>query len=203
MAPTERSRLDRVAALAVLATLFAGVGVFGWLLGHVATYGALGRHHEHDTHGYMQPLEQAGALVALVGLAFAVLAVTIGRHAVARWVEDWKRSESMLPWLAAATIPAATFTVVELLEGSVAARGMDLLALGLPLQVAIGLVVLTFVRSLLTVLVRVADRVAGTLRVAARRADRRELPSITFVHAPRVAPMASNAALRAPPRPTP
>ncbi len=197
------NRLDRIAASAVLTTLFVGVGVLGWLLGHIATYDALGRHHEHASHEYMRPLEQGGVTFALIGLVLAVLAVSFGRHSVARWMEEWDRSERMLPWVAAATIPAAAFALIEVLEGSVAERGVDLLAMGLPLQVAIGLVVLTVVRSLLAVLIRVVDFVAGGRRIATRRSARRPHRRIEFVPALRAAPMATNAALRAPPRQTP
>lgn len=203
MEPSPRHRLDRVAALAVLATLFVGVGVLGWLLGHIATYTWLGRSHEHASHAYMRPVEQVGVLVSGLGIACAIAAVLVGRHAVARWVADWQRSNSPVPWIAAAIIPAAAFTFVEVLEGSVATRGMDLLALGLPLQMTIGVAVLMLVRSLLSVLVRVADLVAGTVRIVAVRDVRQARPSISFVHAPRIAPMASNAALRAPPRHAP
>ena len=203
MTPTAPRRLDRIAAFAVLATLFGGIGALGWLLGHVATYDATGRHHQHDSHGYMQPLQQGGTLVALVGTVLAVVAVALGRHAVARWVEQWRRSGSMLPWLAAAALPAAAFTIVEYVEGSIAARGIDLLVAGVPLQAAIGLLVLALVRSLLTVLVLVADRIAGALRTRAARTARRVGRARTRFHVPRFAPMASNAALRAPPRCTP
>src|SRR5690606_19944995 len=154
------NRLDRVAAAAVLATLFGGVGALGWLLGHVATYDATGHHHAHAEHGYMQPLEQGGAVVALVGVLLAVIAVTMGRQVVARWVGRWRSSRSAMPWIAAAATPASTFLVVELVEGSIATRGVDLLAVGLPLQALIGLVVLALVRSLLTVLVHVAEHLA-------------------------------------------
>lgn len=200
MTSTVRNRLDRVAAWVALASLFGGVGVLGWLLGHAATYDATGRDHHHGSHAYMQPLQQGGALVAVVGIALALFSVALGRHALARWVERWHRSGSMLPWLAAAVMPTAAFAVVEHLEGSIPARGLELLVIGLPLQAAIGLLVLVLVRSLLTVLVLVADRITGALRVGPWRGKLRAGHGCSRFHAPRVAPMASNAALRAPPR---
>ncbi len=193
-------RLDRLAAFAALAMLFGGVGVLGWLLGHVATYDATGHDHHHGSHGYLQPLQQGGALAAVVGITVALIVVALGRHAVARWVDDWRHSGSALPWIGAAIVPAAAFLLVEHLEGSIAARGFDLLVIGMPLEAAIGVLVLALVRSLLTVLVLVVDRIAVARRLGPLRTQRHAGHVRAVFHAPRVAPMASNAALRAPPR---
>lgn len=193
-------RRDRLAASAVLATLFVGIGALGWLLGHVLTYDATGQGHHHGSHAYMEPLGQGSIAIAIVGILLAVVAVAIGRKAVGRWVARWDRSGSRRPWAAAATVPASAFTLVEFAEGSIAARGYDLLALGVPLQVAIGLVVLSLVRSLLGVLVRVADRIAGIRARVRRGGDARIVRAGGDVPSMRIAPMATNAALRAPPR---
>lgn len=103
-----------------------------------------------------------------------------------------------MPWLAAAATPAASFVLVEVVEGS-SSSGFDLFAVGVPLQAVIGLAVLAIVRSLFAVLVLVAERIAGALRRPRPRGSRRAARPIVHIPVRRVAPMASNAALRAPP----
>jgi hypothetical protein len=199
MADSTPTRLDRCTAFAVLALLFGGVGALGWLLGHVLTYDATGHHHAHASHEYMRPVEQGGATIAIAGVVLAIVAVAFGRAAVARWVTHWRATGSVLPWIAAAGTPVATFVLVELAEGSIAARGLDLLAVGIPLQALIGIAVLAIVRSLLTALVSVAERIARVRASAHPRGAMRSARPTVSSRPLRFAPMATNAALRAPP----
>jgi hypothetical protein len=115
-------------------------------------------------------------------------------------MEQWRESDSDLPWIAAAVVPAATFALVEYAEGSVTGHDLDLLAVGVPLQLAVGVAVLALVRALLGMLVRVAERIAERRTVPALRRVLRVARLESLVHPLRVSPMASNAALRGPPR---
>ncbi len=186
-------------AVAVLATVLGGVGALGWLVGHVLTYDATGHGHAHRSHGYMQPLQQAGSLVALAGIIVALLGIVVGRAAARRWIDRWEASGSRLPWLLAAAAPASAFVSVEWIEGSLAARGPALLLVGVPLQALIGGGVLALVRVLLRTIVRVVERIAVAHRSALHLGPPSWIPAPACRSLDRMRPMAVNAALRAPP----
>ena len=198
------TRPERAAALAALVALCTGIGMLGWLAGHLVAYAATGDTHAHAGHGYMEPIQRIGGLLAVAGIVLAVAAVTVGRSTLRGWVLALHASRGLTPWLVAALAPTATFLIVELAEGSVLARGGELLLVGLPLQAGIGVLVLAVVRLLLDALVRVADHLAGARPLRpAPHAPADSTPPGPVVRHRRVAPMAVNGALRAPPAPLP
>jgi hypothetical protein len=192
----------RIAAPIAATLLFVGVGMLGWLAGHVATYGAVGVAHLHHAHGYMHAVGHSAAGLVAAALALTVLALVVGRRPFATWVRSTRDQDAYLAWVAAAMLPAATFFIVELIEGSVAATGNALLLVGMPLQALLGMLVLWCVRELLGVLVQVAEQLAASAQAwpAPCFAMLGPLPA----QAPRRStPMASGAPRRGPPLPLP
>lgn len=192
-------RIQSIAAAIVAFFLLAGLGALGWLLGHVLTYDALGESSAHVGHAYMQPVEFGGSALATTGVALALLAFLFARGPVVALMRQQLHAGSDVPWILAATIPMLTFLVVELAEGAVSSRGLAVLALGLPMQALLGLLVLWLVRELLAVVVEAVDSMDSSSSTL--RAPTAGLVPVT-VDIPGLAtsrPMACNAARRAPP----
>jgi hypothetical protein len=200
----DNDRLDRIVASMVLGLLLAGVGTLGWLLGHIATYDTLAQSHAHAHagHEYMAPVQHGGTGLALVGLFVAFVALLAGQGPLRRWAAEWRTSRRRGPWIAASLLPASAFLVVEHAEGSIADRGIELLLVGVPLQMLLGVLALGIVRALLAVLVGVVDGLVADRSPRGTRASgvvtRHSRPTTRR----RSRPMACNAALRAPPCPS-
>jgi hypothetical protein len=192
-------RIQSIAVAIIAIILLAGLGALGWLLGHVLTYDALGESSAHAGHAYMHPVEQGGSALATTGIVLAFLALLLARRPVVALVRRQLESGSDVPWFLAAAIPMLTFLTVELAEGAVSTRGLAVLALGLPLQALLGILVLWLVRALLLVVVRVIEQLDTHRGVALATAIAIKPGIVLIVAMFSSRPMACNAARRAPP----
>jgi hypothetical protein len=194
-----RLRVARVAPLAAC-LLFAGIGTLGWLAGHVVAYDAAGASHAHDGHAYMGDVVQVGSGILLLSVVLTVAGLALGRASFGTWVRATRTGDDTLAWLGAAMLPATSFLVVEVVEGSAAsATGELVLLVGMPLQALLGMFALWLARELLGTIVEVADRLVARPHV--RVDGRGALSPCVLVQAcaRRRAPMASGAPRRGPP----
>lgn len=198
-------RTARLIAPAVVVALLVGMGMLGWLVGHVLTYDALGYAHLHADHSYMQPIRNGGIAVLASSFGLIALALVMARAGFVEWLRTTLSLDGILPWVWAAGIPAASFLTVELVAGSVAMRGGSILTLGIPLQALIGVLVLWIVHELLGGVADLIDLIAADRRMR-RRSSRSTFAgaiSVLAIPTPRMSPMATCAPRRGPPAATP
>lgn len=201
--------------------LFAlAFALLGWIAGHSISYEIVGpppeepggghQHnhghaHGHDAqgpsvHGYMDTLGVTGGAVLVLSLVLALRAF-FRRGSFGEWLHEGGRLGTLKQISLSTTLPATVFVAAEYLErmaaGTGTVPGVRLLAVGVAVQVAVGLACLALVRLGF----RVAEQVLDTGEGPARRPG----PSLSLLHAaaalarpPR--PLADRAAGRAPPR---
>lgn len=202
--------------------LFAlAFALLGWIAGHSVAYEIVGlpsegpadghQHnhgHGHDhghevqgpsVHGYMDALGVTGGVALVLALVLALR--TFSRHgSFGEWLREggWLGTPQQIALSTA--LPAAVFVAAEYLErlaaGTGTMPGVRLLAVGVAVQVVVGLACL--------VLVRLGFRVAERVLDAGDEPARRSGPSLSLVPATAVFarpthPMADRAAGRAPP----
>ena len=178
--------------------------LLGWVAGHSISYTLVGfashDRHEHHMHDYLEVLKLAGSIGLVLALALALRAFF--RHgSFGEWLHRGGVVGTRRQIALATALPAAVFVAVEYLERLAAGTGDSpsarLLAVGIFVQLAVGLLCLALVRLTF----RVAEQV---IRSLARRLflwpDTRAgvaLEGIVFAWLP--CPMAGSKAGRAPP----
>lgn len=193
--------------------------LLGWIAGHSIAYEIVGLPpegpgggHQHDhghdhghgaqgpsVHGYMDTLGVTGGVALVLALVLALRAFF--RHgSFGEWLREGGRLGTLKQISLSTTLPAAVFVAAEYLErmaaGTGTMPGVRLLAVGVFVQVVVGLACLALVRLGF----RVAERVLDTGEEPAGPAG----PSLsrllaTAVLARSTRPMADRAAGRAPP----
>lgn len=183
--------------------------LLGWIASHSIAYTLVGlashghgdHHEQQHIHGYMQALELAagGVLVLAFGLA---LRAFFRYGSFGEWLHEGGIAGVRKQLFMAAVLPAGVFVVVEHLErlaaGTGTAPSAQLLAVGVFVQVVVGLLCLVLVRLTF----RVAERVIVSIaRRPFVRPDRRTTAPVfeSLVFARSLCPMAGSRAGRAPP----
>jgi hypothetical protein len=163
--------------------------VLGWTTSHSIAYSLVDLmthdHLEWHIHGYLDVLKLAGG----------------GGLVLGRWLHEGGIAGTRKQVTLATTLPAAIFVLVEHLERLVAGTGTSpsarLLAVGILVQLVVGLLCLALVRTTF----RVAERIIGTIAHGfmrpARRSTSLSLQSAIFIYSR--CPIANSKASRAPP----
>jgi hypothetical protein len=154
-------RIEQVAVAFVAAALLAGLGTLGWLVGHMGAYDLLARLFGATTtgaspHHYLSIVEHAGLIVTMSGVVLAALLLTAASPSLAARLRT--ALDSRTATTAALILPTVAFIVIEHAEGSVAQHGLLLLLVGMPLQGALGLLVVRAVQLLLHALADVVEQ---------------------------------------------
>jgi hypothetical protein len=130
--------------------------LLGWIAGHSIAYDIMGLlphdhhgHHEPQTHGYLDTLRLTGS-VALV-LAFGLsLRAFFQRGSFGEWLREGGIAGNRKQVVLAMALPASVFILVEHLERLIAGTGTTpparLLAVGVLVQLGVGLLCLALVR---------------------------------------------------------
>jgi hypothetical protein len=178
--------------------------VLGWTTSHSIAYSLVDLmmhdHLEWHIHGYLDALKLAdgGGLV----LTFVLALRSFFRHgSFGRWLHEGGVAGTRKQVTLATTLPAAIFVLVEHLERLVAGTGTSpsaqLLAVGILVQLVVGLLCLALVRTTF----RVAERIIGSIAQGfirpARQSTSLSLQSAIFIYS--LCPMANSKAGRAPP----
>lgn len=182
--------------------------LLGWIASHSISYALadLARHDHYNSselqmHGYMDVLELAGSGVLV--LAFSLAVRSFFRYgSFGKWLHEGGISGTRKQVSLATALPAAVFVLVEYLERIAAGTGTlpstRLLAVGVLVQLVVGLLCLALVRGTFHVAERVIVSIIQSRLV---RRDRRS-PAVVLestVFACPLCPMADSAAGRAPP----
>lgn len=184
--------------------------LLGWIAGHSIAYDIMGLlphdhhgHHEPQTHGYLDTLRLTGS-VALV-LAFGLsLRAFFQRGSFGEWLREGGIAGNRKQVVLAMALPASVFILVEHLERLIAGTGTTpparLLAVGVLVQLVVGLLCLALVRLTFRVAERAIVSFARNLFARpGRHAAGHYFESVLFVRL--LCPMADSAAGRAPPFP--
>jgi hypothetical protein len=178
--------------------------LLGWVAGHSIAYAIVGlvpHGHEQHMHGYMEALKLAGSFGFV--LAFGLALRAFFKHgSFGEWLHGGGIAGTRRQILLATVLPAGVFVGIEYLERMVAGTGTlpsaGLLAVGVFVQLIVGLLCLGLVR----ITFRVAERVI--VAMSRRRFVRPDLPtsatvleSVTFVSL--LCPMAGSKSGRPPP----
>ncbi|MBI5309555.1 MAG: hypothetical protein HZB14_00790 [Actinobacteria bacterium] len=180
----------------------AGVSWIGWTAGHDLAYsllGLTGSPAADAAHGYMPAARGAGAVLVAVAFAF-VLRLLLRHGSGERWLTCG--SPCLAAQIAIATIaPVVTFAAAESIELASAAdpyvRLTDLLAVGVPAQLLVGLLTLLVVRFSIGAAARVIELVKR--RRPTRLAQPLAGPNPTQILPRRAQPLRGLVAMRAPP----
>jgi len=179
--------------------------LLGWIASHSVAYALIGfaahDHYEWQPHGYLATLKLVGG-IGLV-LAFGLALRSFFRYgSFGAWLHEGGVAGTRKQVALATVLPATVFVLIEHLERLVAETGTlpsaGLLAVGVLVQLVVGLLCLVFVRGTFRITERVIHSIASALFV---RPDRRTISVIlegTVVVRP-LYPMAGSAAGRAPP----
>ena len=179
--------------------------LLGWIASHSVAYALIGfaahDHYEWQPHGYLATLKLVGG----IGLVFAfglALRSFFRYGSFGEWLHEGGVAGTRKQVALATVLPATVFVLIEHLERLVAETGTlpsaGLLAVGVLVQLVVGLLCLVFVRGTFRITERVIHSIASALFV---RPDRRTISVIlegTVVVRP-LYPMAGSAAGRAPP----
>ncbi len=184
--------------------------LLGWIASHTVAYALVGllpeghQHGEEHVHGYIGLLKLAGGLGLVFAFCLALRAFF--RHgSFGEWLHEGGVAGTQRQVALATTLPAGVFVLVEHLERLAAGTGTlpsaKLLAVGVLVQLFVGLACLALVRFAF----RVAERVIRSLARRPVRPNRRIAnPSFEGASFARpLCPMADSAAGRAPPALTP
>ena len=202
MRRTKRSKVPLVSLPSVVFAL--AFIVLGWTTSHSIAYSLVGLmmhdHLEWQIHGYLDVLKLAGG-GGLV-LTFVLALRSFFRHgSFGRWLHEGGIAGTRKQVTLATTLPAVIFVLIEHLERLVAGTGtspsVQLLTVGVLVQLVVGLLCLALVRMTFRVAERVIDSIAQGFIRPARRSTGLSLQSATFVYS--LCPMAGSRAGRAPP----
>ena len=184
--------------------------LLGWIAGHSIAYDIMGLlphdhhgHHEPQTHGYLDTLRLTGS-VALV-LAFGLsLRAFFQRGSFGKWLREGGIAGNRKQVVLAMALPASVFILVEHLERLIAGTGTTpparLLAVGVLVQLVVGLLCLALVRLAFRAAEQVFVSPARDLSLrTGRHAVRYYFEGVLFVRL--LCPIADSAAGRAPPFP--
>jgi len=178
--------------------------VLGWTTSHSIAYSLVDLmthdHLEWHIHGYLDVLKLAGG-GGLVLTSVLALRSFFRHRSFGRWLHEGGIAGTRKQVTLATTLPAAIFVLVEHLERLVAGTGTSpsarLLAVGILVQLVVGLLCLALVRTTF----RVAERIIGTIAHGfmrpARRSTSLSLQSAIFIYSR--CPIANSKASRAPP----
>jgi hypothetical protein len=179
--------------------------LLGWITSHSITYTLVGfmphEHHEWHIHGYLEVLKIAGG--SGLTLAFGLALRTFLRSgSFGEWLHEGGVAGTRKQVTLATALPAGVFVLIEHLERLVAGTGTSpsaqLLAVGVVVQLVVGLLCLALVR----VTFRVTERFIGSITTSllirpSRQSTNLPLESVIPARAPQ--PMALSEAGRAPP----
>jgi hypothetical protein len=200
---TNRWRRRSVSLPSVLFALF--FIVLGWITSHSIAYTLVGfmphDHREWHIHGYLDVLKLTGGcgLVLVFGLALR----TFLRHgSFGEWLHEGGVAGTRKQVVLATALPAGVFVLIEHLERLVAGTGtspsFQLLAVGILVQVVVGLLCLALVRLTFRVTERFIDSIIRSLLTRpGRQAHVLYLESV--IHSRSAHPIAVSGASRAPP----
>ena len=178
--------------------------VLGWTTSHSIAYSLVDLmthdHLEWHIHGYLDVLKLAGG-GGLVLTSVLALRSFFRHGSFGRWLHEGGIAGTRKQVTLATTLPAAIFVLVEHLERLVAGTGTSpsarLLAVGILVQLVVGLLCLALVRTTF----RVAERIIGTIAYGfmrpAKRSTSLSLQSAIFIYSR--CPIANSKASRAPP----
>lgn len=183
--------------------------LLGWIASHAIAYAlvdllphAVSAHREPHIHGYMGGLKLAGGAGLVLAFAFALRALF--RHgAFGDWLHKADVAGKRRQVLLSTIVPAAVFVLAEHAERWVAGTGTSpsaqLLAIGVVVQLVVGLLCLGLMHLTLHAAERIVARVAGKRRAGAPARDPAGLAATGVVLVLSPAPMAGSKAGRAPP----
>ena len=177
--------------------------VLGWTTSHSIAYSLVDLmmhdHLEWHIHGYLDVLKLAGGGLVLT---FVLALRSFFRHgSFGRWLHEGGIAGTRKQVTLATALPAAIFVLVEHLERLVAGTGTSpsarLLAVGILVQLVVGLLCLALVRTTFRVAERIIGSIAHGFIRPARRSTSLSLQSVIFIYSR--CPMANSKAGRAPP----
>lgn len=183
--------------------------LLGWIASHSIAYTLAdliphSHHYSHDEehiHGYLGVLKLAGG-GGLV-LAFALALRVFFRHgSFGKWLGEGGVAGTRKQIALATTLPATVFVLIEYLErlanGTGTTPSAGLLAVGILVQLVVGLLCLALVRTTFRVTEQIIHYITPRRLVrSVKRATNFTVESIPFVRS--LCPMADSAAGRAPP----
>jgi hypothetical protein len=201
---TNRSRVTLVSLPSVVFAL--AFIVLGWTTSHSIAYSLVGlmmhEHLEWQVHGYLEVSKLAGGGLVLT---FVLALRAFFRHgSFGRWLHEGGIAGTRKQVTLATILPAAIFVVIEHAERLVAGMGTSpsalLLAVGVLVQLVVGLLCLALVRMTFRVAERIIDSIAQGFIRPARGSISLSLQSAIFVYS--LCPMADPKAGRGPPVPS-
>ena len=183
--------------------------LLGWIASHSIAYALVDlmphshpdHHGEEHIHGYMSVLKLTGGGGVVLALALA-LRVFFRHGSFGEWLHECSVAGTGKQIALATVLPGAVFVLVEYLERLAAETGTTpsarLLAVGVLVQLVVGLLCLALVRVTLRVAEQIIHSIARRrLARPSRQVTAPAFMSILLVRSLR--PMASSAAGRAPP----
>ena len=178
--------------------------VLGWTTSHSIAYSLVDLmmhdHLEWHIHGYLDVLKLAGG-GGLVLTSVLALRSFFRHGSFGRWLHEGGIAGTRKQVTLATALPAAIFVLVEHLERLVAGTGTSpsarLLAVGILVQLVVGLLCLALVRTTFRVAERIIGSIAHGFIRPARRSTSLSLQSAIFIYSR--CPMANSKAGRAPP----
>lgn len=196
--------MDRIRLPLPAIAFAAGLCWIGWTAGHELTYTLLGLTHSAaaaEVHGYLPITRGAGALVMVLAFGL-VLRMLFSSGSPAVWLRRGGRFGSPSQLAIAAIAPTVTFLVAENVERMFSAAPVssatELFAVGVPVQIAIGLLTLLLARFTLRAAARVVALLQAEVSPASQHRNLRlRRPAQPFPR--RDKPLAGRIAGRAPP----
>jgi hypothetical protein len=203
---TRRSKRFRGRSVSLPSVVFTLTFLLlGWITSHSITYTLVSfmphDQHEWHIHGYLDLLKLAGG--SGLALAFGLALRTFLRSgSFGEWLHEGGVAGTRKQIALATALPAAVFVLVEYLERLVAGTGTSppaqLLAVGVLVQLVVGLLCLALVRAAFRVTERFIGSITRSLLTrSGRQAPVLPLESVTPARPPD--PMAVSKAGRAPP----
>lgn len=182
----------------------AAVCWIGWTAGHELTYdvlGLTGSMPADSVHGYM-PFTRGGAALLAVGAFGLFLRALFSAGSARSWLRGAGTLGTRAQLLIATIVPSATFFVAESVERAYApveyVSALELLVVGLPVQVCVGILTLLISRFSLHAAAQVVDFLHESPLV--RRPESLVEAIICQWDSPATRPLVEAAAGRAPPR---
>jgi len=179
--------------------------LLGWITSHSIAYTLVGfmphDHHEWHMHGYFDVLKLGGSCGLVLAFGFALRSF-FRYGSFGEWLHEGGVAGTRKQIALATALPAAVFVLVEHLERLAAGTGTSppaqLLAVGVLVQLVVGLLCLALVRATFRVTERFIGSITRSLLVRSGRQDA-GLPLKSIIHARPPDPMAVSEAGRAPP----
>jgi hypothetical protein len=184
--------------------------LLGWIAGHSIAYDIVGLlphdhrgHREPQTHGYLDTLGLTGGVVLVLAFGLSLRAF-FQRGTFGEWLREGSIAGNRKQVALATALPAGVFILIEHLERLVAGTGTTpsarLLAVGVFVQLVVGVLCLALVRLTFRVAERAIVSFARNLFPRpSRYASGCYFEGVLFVRL--LCPMADSAAGRAPPFP--